>query len=68
MGLKLAKQAVNQALDAQGQWTALRAAFGLHQLAHSHNMQRFGSLLDPAGLGQVTAGAPRIVPAGPPAS
>lgn len=50
MGLKLAKQAVNQALDAQGQWTAMQAAFGLHQLAHSHNMQRFGSLLDPTSL------------------
>jgi enoyl-CoA hydratase len=60
MGLKLAKQAVNQALDAQGQWTALQAAFGLHQLAHSHNMQRFGSLLDPAGLG--TFASERIVP------
>ena len=51
MGLKLAKQAVNQTLDAQGQWSAFQAAFGLHQLAHSHNMQRFDSLLDPAGLG-----------------
>lgn len=64
MGLKLAKQAVNQALDAQGQWTALQAAFGLHHLAHSHNMQRFGSLLDPAGLGNFGADAPKIVPAG----
>jgi enoyl-CoA hydratase len=60
MGLKLAKQAVNQTLDAQGQWTALQAAFGLHQLAHSHNMQRFGSLLDPAGLGPFAS--ERIVP------
>lgn len=60
MGLKLAKQAVNQTLDAQGQWTALQAAFGLHQLAHSHNMQRFGSLLDPAGLGNFAS--ERIVP------
>ncbi|GAA0603898.1 enoyl-CoA hydratase [Sporichthya brevicatena] len=64
MGLKLAKQAVNQALDAQGQWTALQTAFGLHQLAHSHNMQRFGSLLDPAGLGPFATDASRIVPPG----
>jgi enoyl-CoA hydratase len=50
MGLKLAKQSVNQALDAQGQWTAVKAAFGLHQLAHSHNQQLHGLPFDPAGL------------------
>jgi enoyl-CoA hydratase len=62
MGVKLAKQAVNQTLDAQGQWTALQAAFGLHQLAHSHNMQRFGSLLDPDGLGNFGPGRQPVVP------
>ncbi len=50
MGLKLAKQAVNQSLDAQGQWTAIQAAFSLHQLAHSHNMQLHGMPIDPAGV------------------
>lgn len=35
-GLKLAKEAVNQSLDAQGQWTAMQAAFTLHTLAHTH--------------------------------
>ena len=64
MGVKLAKQAVNQALDAQGQWTALQGAFGLHQLAHSHNMQRFGSLLDPAGLGHFGSRRQTVVPVG----
>jgi enoyl-CoA hydratase len=49
MGLKLAKQAVNQSLDAQGQWTAIQAAFSLHQLAHSHNMQVHGQIVDPGG-------------------
>lgn len=49
IGLKLAKQAVNQSLDAQGQWTAIQAAFSLHQLAHSHNMQVHGRLVDPGG-------------------
>jgi enoyl-CoA hydratase len=49
MAVKLAKQSVNQALDAQGFWPALQAAMSLHQLAHSHNQQVFGSLLDPAG-------------------
>jgi enoyl-CoA hydratase len=50
MGLKLAKESVNQALEAQGQWTAIRAAFGLHQLGHSHNMQVHGRAVDPAGM------------------
>jgi enoyl-CoA hydratase len=49
IGLKLAKQAVNQSLDAQGQWVALRAAFGLHQVGHAHNMQLHGQLIDPGG-------------------
>ena len=48
--LKLAKQSVNQALDAQGQWTSHQAAFSLHQLAHSHNSQVFGVPIDPSGL------------------
>jgi enoyl-CoA hydratase len=50
LGLKLAKESVNQALEAQGQWTAIRAAFGLHQLGHSHNMQVHGRPVDPAGV------------------
>lgn len=49
IGLKLAKQAVNQSLDAQGQWTAIQSAFSLHQLGHSHNRELHGSLVDPAG-------------------
>ncbi len=49
MGLKLAKQCVNDALDAQGQWMALNSAFGRHQLGHSHNMQVHGRPIDPAG-------------------
>ena len=50
MGLKLAKQAVNQSLDAQGQWAAIQAAFSLHQLGHSHNMQVHGLPIDPDGI------------------
>jgi enoyl-CoA hydratase len=49
MGLKLAKQAVNQALDAQGQWAAIQAAFSLHELGHSHNMQVHNLPIDPEG-------------------
>lgn len=45
--LKLAKESVNQTLEAQGQFTALRAAFSLQHLAHAHNRVRFGIPVDP---------------------
>ena len=48
--LKLAKESVNQAQEAQGMWTAMRAAFGLHGLAHAHNQLQFGQPMDPTGL------------------
>jgi len=53
IGLKLAKQAVNQSLDAQGQWTALQAAFSIHETGHAHNMLLHGRPVDPAGVGLV---------------
>jgi len=49
-GLRLTKEAVNQAVDAQGQATAIRSAFTLHQLAHTHNLERYGICLDPMGI------------------
>ena len=45
--LKLAKESVNQSLEAQGQWTALRSAFMIQHLAHAHNRVRFGIPVDP---------------------
>jgi enoyl-CoA hydratase len=45
--LKLAKESVNQTLEAQGQFTALRSAFSLQHLAHAHNRVRFGIPVDP---------------------
>lgn len=48
--LKLAKEAVNAAEDAQGRISAMQTAFALHQLAHSHNMQVHGRAIDPAGI------------------
>lgn len=48
--LKLAKEAVNAAEDAQGRTGAMNTAFALHQLAHSHNMQVHGMPVDPGGL------------------
>jgi enoyl-CoA hydratase len=50
-GLKLAKESVNQSIDAQGFWTALKAAFSLHELGHTHNQAVHQSWVDPAGLG-----------------
>ncbi|HEY4409709.1 MAG TPA: enoyl-CoA hydratase [Acidimicrobiia bacterium] len=49
IGLKLAKQAVNQSLDAQGQWAAVQSAFSLHQLGHSHAREIHGIAVDPGG-------------------
>jgi enoyl-CoA hydratase len=48
--LKMAKESVNQTLDAMGQWNALQAAFSIHTLAHSHNRELFGIGVDPSGL------------------
>ena len=48
--LKLAKEAVNAAQDAQGRVNAMQTSFALHQLSHSHNMQVHGLPLVPAYL------------------
>jgi enoyl-CoA hydratase len=40
---------VNQCVEAQGLWTGIQAAFSLHHLGHSHNMQVHRSLGDPSG-------------------
>ena len=45
-GLTLAKQSVNNTLDAQGMYTSIQSAFGLHHVAHSSNMQVHGMLVD----------------------
>ena len=48
--LKLVKQAVNAAQDAQGRVGAMQTSFALHHLAHAHNMLVHGKLVDPTGL------------------
>ncbi len=48
--LKLAKEAINGAQDAQGRVSAFNLAFALHQLGHSHNQQVHGMAIDPAGI------------------
>jgi len=52
--LKLTKLAANGVQDAQGRQVALRNAFHLHQLAHTHNLKVFDMLLDPSGLPEAT--------------
>lgn len=54
-GIRLAKRAVNRALDLQGQRSTVESTFEMHHLAHSHNRERFGSIVDPAGAALVTA-------------
>lgn len=49
--LKLAKESVNATLDQQGYRSSLHAAFAVHQLAHSHNRERFGVPVDPSAFG-----------------
>ncbi len=50
--LRLAKESVNEALEAQGQWGALRAAFTKQHLGHAHNRIRFGVPVDPGPQGE----------------
>lgn len=45
--LKLAKESVNQTLEAQGQYTALRSAFSIQHLAHAHNRAKYGMPVEP---------------------
>lgn len=63
-GLRLAKSSVNQSLDAQGQKSAVEAAFALHNLGHANNLARHGAIIDPAGVDVIrgdarNTGAPR---------
>jgi enoyl-CoA hydratase/carnithine racemase len=48
--LKLTKEAVNAAQDAQGRAQAMQTSFALHQLAHTHWLKLYGTLLDTANL------------------
>jgi len=55
--LKLTKEAVNVAEDAQGRAQSMQTSFALHQLAHTHWLEQYGVLLDPTGLPPETAKA-----------
>ena len=55
--LKLTKKMINASEDAQGRLTAQTAAFGYHQLAHWHNKDKYGLIVDP-GYYQQYMGSP----------
>jgi enoyl-CoA hydratase len=50
MGLKTAKESVNQMQDEQGFYNALRSAMSMQQLAHAQNYIVHKMAVDPAGL------------------
>lgn len=54
--LKLAKESVNNAQDAQGRVAAMNSAFAMHQLAHSHNKLKYGVSIDLSGVAGAMAG------------
>jgi enoyl-CoA hydratase len=49
LGLKLAKQSVNQMQDAQGLWPALQAAMSLQHMGHAHERLIHESAVEPEG-------------------
>jgi len=49
MGLKAAKESVNQMQNGQGMYAALRSAMGMQQLSHAHNYVVHKIAVDPAG-------------------
>jgi enoyl-CoA hydratase len=53
--LKLAKEAVNAAQDAQGRGAAHQIAFAYHQLCHTHNSKVYGMIVDPSFFEQSAA-------------
>lgn len=53
MGLRTAKESVNQMQDAQGFYTALRSAMGMQQLGHAQNYVVHQSAVHPDGVGIV---------------
>jgi enoyl-CoA hydratase len=57
-GLRLAKLAVNNSMDIQGQWSSIQSAFALHHLGHAHDrLIHDGMPIDPAGIEIIRAEA-----------
>jgi len=62
MGLKTAKESVNQMQDEQGFYNSLRSAMSLQQLSHAHNYIVHDLAVDPEGMDIVRnlAGKPAL--------
>jgi enoyl-CoA hydratase len=58
--LKVTKEAVNRSIDVMGQPAAIDQAFALHQLCHAHNLQEFGSIIDPGGVPEAVRKSPSV--------
>ena len=63
--LKLVKEAVNAAQDAQGRPAAMSTSFAQHQLSHTHNLVVHGALADPALKKGKSFGTPKTAGATP---
>jgi enoyl-CoA hydratase len=57
--VKLVKEAINAAQDAQGRVNAMATSFALHQLSHAHNLVVHGAIADPAFTQGTSLGRPR---------
>jgi Dihydroxynaphthoic acid synthase len=55
MGLRLAKESVNQMQNSQGLHESLRAAMAHQQMGHAHNRIVHGAAVDPEGAERVRA-------------
>jgi Enoyl-CoA hydratase/carnithine racemase len=53
MGLRLAKESINQMQNSQGLHESLRAAMAHQQMGHAHNRIVHGSAVDPQGAERV---------------
>jgi len=63
MGLRLAKMSVNQSLDAQGMYSAIQAAFGMHHLSHANmRIVHAGGGVDPTGANKIKTQAKADIP------
>ncbi len=62
VGLKLAKQSVNQMQDAQGLWPALQAAMSLQHMGHAHERLIHQSAVEPEGEAKIKQQAKKEKP------
>lgn len=53
MGLKAAKESINQTQNEQGLYSSLRSAMAVQQLSHAHNYVMHGIGVDPEGAKRV---------------